>query len=127
MDGTVKASRVAERGRQRAIGNSVVVCVRVCVHAFLRKCVSVSACVRSYVRVNQCVAPPCIDQKRGPNSRLLLNLIPERPFTMFSISLYDDIRRKETSQKRICEFFVPIEHIFKAFACGYPRGTGKGF
>ena len=27
MDGTVKASRVAERGRQRAIGNSVVVCV----------------------------------------------------------------------------------------------------
>ena len=31
VDGTVKASRVAERGRQRAIGNSVVVCVRVCV------------------------------------------------------------------------------------------------
>ena len=27
VDGTVKASRVAERGRQRAIGNSVVVCV----------------------------------------------------------------------------------------------------
>ena len=31
VDGTVKASRVTERGRQRAIGNSVVVCVRVCV------------------------------------------------------------------------------------------------
>ena len=57
-----------------------------------------SACVRWYVRVNQCVAP-CIDRKRGPNSRLLLNLIPGRPFTMFSISLYDDIRRKEASQK----------------------------
>ena len=27
VDGTVKASRVVERGRQRAIGNSVVVCV----------------------------------------------------------------------------------------------------
>ena len=27
VDGTLKASRVAERGRQRAIGNSVVVCV----------------------------------------------------------------------------------------------------
>ncbi len=111
VDGTLKASRVAERGRQRAIGNSVVVCecvcvcvcvymrssVRVCVRAcvracvcvcvcaFLRECVSVSACVRWYVRVNQCVAP--------------LNLIPGRPFTMFSISLYDDIRRKEASQK----------------------------
>ena len=67
------------------------------VHAFLRECVS--ACVRCYMRVNQCVAPPCIDRKRGPNSRLLLNLIPGRPFTMFSISLYDDIRRKEASQK----------------------------
>ena len=85
----------------------VCVCVCVCVtpgrpftmFSFLRECVSVSACVRWYVRVNQCVAPPCIDRKRGPNARLLLNLIPGRPFTMFSISLYDDIRRKEASQK----------------------------
>ena len=50
------------------------------------------------MRVNQCVAPPCTDQKRGPNSRLLLNLILERPFTMFSISLYDDIRRKKKEE-----------------------------
>ena len=71
----------------------------VCVCAFLRECVSVSARVRCYVRVNQRVAPPCIDQKRGPNSHLLLNLIPGRPFTMFSIYLYDDIKTKEASQK----------------------------
>ena len=45
------------------------------------------------------MAPPCTDQKRGPNSRLLLNFISGRHFTMFSISLYDDIRRKEASQK----------------------------
>ena len=45
---------------------------------------------------------------------------------MFSTSLYSDVRTKEASQKRICEFFVPIEHIFKAFVCGYPIGTGKG-
>ena len=70
-----------------------------CVCAFLSECVSVSACVRWYVHVNQCVAPPCTDRKRGPNSWLLLNLIPGRPFTMFSLSLYDDIRRKEASQK----------------------------
>ena len=74
----------------------VCVCVCLCVHAFLRECVSVSACVRCYMRVNQCVAPPCTDQMRGPNSRLLLNLITGRPFTMFSISLYDDIRRKKS-------------------------------
>ena len=89
----------------------MVVCVCVCVRvrACVRACVCVCACVRvrlrvhacmrCYVRVNQCVAPPCIDQKRGPNSRLLLNLIPGRPFTMFSISFYDDIRTKEASQK----------------------------
>ena len=86
-----------------------------------------SACVRCYVSLNQCVAPPCINQKRGPNSRLLLNLIPGRPFTMFSISLYDDIRRKEASQKGICEFFVPIEHLLRPLVSGYPRGTGKDF
>ena len=43
------------------------------------------------------------DQKRGPNCRLLFNLIPEHPFTMLSTSLYDDIRAKEASQKRICD------------------------
>ena len=52
--------------------------------------------MRCYVRVNQCMAPPCTDQK---NSRLLLNLIPGRPFTMFSISLDDDIRGKKAIQK----------------------------
>ena len=62
----------------------------------------------------------------GPNSRLLLNLIPGHPFTMFSISLYDDNRRKEASQKGICEFFLPIEHLLRPLVCGYPRGTGKG-
>ena len=61
VDSTLKASRVAERGRQSAIGNSVVVCVCVCVcvHAFFRVCVCscvcvcVSACVRrhSFVHV----------------------------------------------------------------------------
>ena len=103
-------------------------CVGVGVHAFLRECVSVSACVRCYVRVNQCVTP-CIDQKKGSNSRLLLNLIPGRPFTMFSISLYDEIRRKEASQKEggICEFFVLIEHLLRPLVCGYPRDTGKSF
>ena len=107
----------------------VCVCARARAHAFLHECVSVSACVRCYVRVHQCVAPPCIDQKRGPNSRLLLNLIPGRPFTMLSISLYDDIRRKEANQKEggICEFFVLIEHLVRPLVCGYPRDTGKSF
>ena len=107
VDGTVKASRVAERGRQRAIGNSVVVCVvcvcmrasvcaRACafwvcvsVRTCVCVCVCVRACVRACVRVAcdvlrmciQFVAPPCTDQKRGPNCRLLLNLIPGHPFT----------------------------------------------
>ena len=74
------------------------VCVCVCVRARMRSYVSACLCLRACdVRVNQCVTP-CIDQKRSSNSRLLLNLIPGRPFTMFSISLYDEIRRKEANQ-----------------------------
>ena len=62
VDGTVKASRVAERGRQRAIGNSVVVCV-VCVYArtivcararAFWVCVSVRTCVCVCVRAMFC-------------------------------------------------------------------------
>ena len=49
--------------------------------------------------VYQCVAPPCTDLKRGPKSRLLLNLIPGHHFTMFSTSLYSDIRTKKLVRK----------------------------
>ena len=73
VDGTVQSTRVAERGRQRAIGNSVVVCVwcvcmraRVCARACVLGlcisayvcvcvCVCVRACVRACVRVCVCV------------------------------------------------------------------------
>ena len=84
---------------------------------FVRACVI--ACVRRFfcVCVYQCVVP-CTDQKRGPNSRLLLNLIPGHHFTMFSTALYDDIRTKEASQKRICEFSVPIEHLLRPLFVG---------
>ena len=93
VDGTLNISRVAEIGKQRAIGNSVVVCVCLCVRA----CVRVSVCVHETFCVYQWVAPPCTDLKRGPKSRLLLNLIPGHHFTMFSTSLYSDIRTKEAS------------------------------
>ena len=79
----------------------VCVCVLACPRTCVRACVCVFACVRRFVCVYQCVSPPCTDQKRGPNCRFLLNLIPEHPFTMFSTSLCDDIRTKEASQNRI--------------------------
>ena len=95
-------------------------CVRVCVctraRAFLRECVSVSACVP----INQCVSHSCIHQKRGPNSRLHLNLIPGHPFTMFFVSLYNDIKRKEA-------LYLSNTFLGPLFVCGYPRGTWKGF
>ena len=47
VDGTLNISRVAEIGKQGAIGNSAVVCV--CV--FVRVCVCVFACVRRFVHV----------------------------------------------------------------------------
>ena len=66
-------------------------CVCVCMRSYVSACLCLRACD---VCVNQCVTP-CTDQKRGLNSRLLLNLIPGHPFTMFSTFLYDDIRTKE--------------------------------
>ena len=47
MDGTLNNSRVAETGKQRAIGNSVVVRVCVFVRACVRACVCVGVCVRT--------------------------------------------------------------------------------
>ena len=67
------------------------------------------------------MAPPCTDQKRGSNSQVLFNLIRGHIFTTFSTSLYDDIRRKQASQKRICEFFVHIEHLLKPLFVGIPE------
>ena len=84
-------------------------CVCVYVYSCVRTCVRacVFACVRRFVCVYQCVAAPSTDQKRGLNSRLLLNLIPGHPFTMFSTSLYDKIRTKAASQNFFyCELMI---------------------
>ena len=53
LDGTLKNSRLAERGRQTEIGNSVVVCVFFC--ACVRACVRVCVCVCARVCVCECV------------------------------------------------------------------------
>ena len=93
VDGTLKASRVAERGRQRAIGNSVIVCVCVCVcvHAFFRArarsraCVCVCVCV--CVRATFCACVYNLGHLLVPTKReartvdYFLNLIPGHPFT----------------------------------------------
>ena len=80
-----------------------------CVCVFLRACVRVRVCVRATF----CVC--------GSMCGTSLYRPKERP------ELYDDIRRKEASEKRICEFFLPVEHLLRPFFDGYPRGTGKGF
>ena len=61
VDGTVKASCVAERGRQREIENSVVmcVCVCVCVHAFFCACVHACVCVCMCATFCACVYNLC--------------------------------------------------------------------
>ncbi len=119
---------MAEIGKQRAIGNSVVVCVCVCVfvRARVRACVCLRACDVLCVSVSTC-GTSLYRPKERPEVSFAFEFDPWTSFTMFSTSLYSDVRTKEASQKRICEFFVPIEHILKSFVCGYPRGTGKGF
>ena len=110
------------------------VCVCVCVCVFVRA--HVRACVRACVCLRACdVLCVCVStcgtslyrQKERPEVSFAFEFDPWTSFTMFSTSLYSDVRTKEASQKGNCEFFVPIERILKAFVCGYPRGTGKGF
>ena len=50
VDGTLKTSHMAERGRQTEIGNSVVMCV--CVRVYMHSSVRVCVCAR--VRVTFC-------------------------------------------------------------------------
>ena len=110
VDGTVKASRVAERGRQRAIGNSVVVCV-VCVYARASVCararafwvcVSVRTCVCVCVRACdvlcmciQFVAPPCTDLER-PELSVAFEFDPWTSFYNYMTTLGEKkLMRKE--------------------------------
>ena len=46
---------------------------------------------------------------------------PCTTFKNISTLLFDDIRSKDTSQKRVCKFFVPFKHIFKAVFVGIPK------
>ena len=46
---------------------------------------------------------------------------------MSSAPLFDDIRIKETSQKRVCECFVPFKHILKALFVGIPKVQEQAF
>ena len=48
VDSTVKASRVAERGRQIAFGSSAVVCVCVCGVVCVHACVCATFCAYVY-------------------------------------------------------------------------------
>ena len=48
-------------------------------------------------------------------------------FKTFSTPLFDDIRIKETSQKKVCEFFVPFKHILKALFVGIPKVLEQAF
>ena len=54
-------------------------------------------------------------------------MIHGRLFKTFSTPLFDDIRIKETSQKRVCEFFVPFKHTLKALFVGIPMVQEQAF
>ena len=41
--------------------------------------------------------------------------------------MFEDIRIKETSPKRVCEFFVPFKHILRALFVGIPKVQEKAF
>ena len=101
VDGTVKASRVGEIGRQRAIGNSVVVCV-VCVHArasvcararafwvcvSVRTCVCVSACVRRFVHVYTICGTSLYRPKERPELSVAFEFDPWTSFYNYMTTL----------------------------------------
>ena len=84
LDGTLKASRVAERGRQRAIGNSVVVCVCLCVctcvFPCVRACACVCACVRRFVHVYTICGTSLYRSKERPELSVAFEFDPWTTF-----------------------------------------------
>ena len=74
-------------------------------HAHLRACVRACVCLRACdVFCCCCVCVyHCGTSLYRPKERPELSVAFERPFTMLSTSLYDDIRTKEASQKRISD------------------------
>ena len=61
----------------------------------------------------------------GLHSRSLGDMIHGRRFKTFSTPLFDDIRIKQTSPKRI-RIFLTFQTDFKGLVCGYSKGTGTG-
>ena len=83
VDGTLKTSLVAERGRQAEIGNSVVarVCVRACV------CVCVSACVRRFVHVYTICGTSLYRPKERPELSVAFEFDPWTSFYNYMTTL----------------------------------------
>ena len=74
-----------------------------CVRVRVRVCVCVCSCVRTCVRACVCLRACDVFCLCINVWHLLVQTKGDHPFTMFSTSLYDDIRTKEASQKRICD------------------------
>ena len=77
-------------------------CVCVCVCA----CICVRACDVLCAHVYTICGTSLYRPKERPELSVALNLILD-----ILLQLYDDIRRKETNEKRICEFFLPVDTV----------------
>ena len=116
VDGTVKASRVAERGRQRTIENSVVMCVcdvcvcmrasvcaRACVlglcisaNVCVCVCVCVCACVRCFVHVHTISGTSLYRPKERPELSVAFEFDPWISFYNYMTTLGEKkLMRKE--------------------------------
>ena len=126
VDGTLKTSRVAERGRQSEIGNSVVVCVctyvLLCVRACMCVCGCVCVCVRRFVHVYTICGTAMYRPKERPELSVAFEFDPWTSFYNYMTTLGE----KKLVRIEFAKFFLPVEHLLRPFFCGYPRGTGKG-
>ena len=94
-------------------------CVRVCVRACVRACLCAWLCMSVWVYLLG------TGRTRGLYSRSLGDMIHGRSFKTFSTPLFDDIRIKQTSQKRV-RIFVLFKHILKALFVGIPKVQEQG-
>ena len=93
---------------------SILVCAGVCVQCVCAVCVLVRVCVCAHVRATFCACVYNLWHLLVPTKREARTV---GCFWIWSLDillqLYDDIRRKEASEKRICEFVLPVKHLLR--------------
>ena len=116
MDGTLKTSRVAERGRQTAVGNNVVV----------RSSVRVCVCVRRFVHVYTICGTSLCRPKEGTELTVAFEFDPWTCFYNYMTTLGEKKLVRKRNLRILCTCRTPFKAIFLWVSERYRKGSPRG-